>query len=153
MTPQPDPVLDLGPDHPAPVRHPAARTAAAERMASQRRRPRAGAVAEEPNGDLCSWVAYANDEADLELPAWPEWTSPIRLDDRLPASAEAVTLYRGGEWRRAVGSVNARLAEEARTRSAIEPDLVERAWLTLSQRDRAEQFRRAQWEYRHGYAA
>jgi hypothetical protein len=60
-----------------------------------------GGVGMEPGGDLSGWVAYANSESDLQLPSWPEWTVPARLDDVLPASVEVVGVYHGGEWRRA----------------------------------------------------
>ena len=67
---------------------------------------------------------------------------------------EAVVVYHGGEWRRAVGSVNARLNDQCRTRGAgVAGDLVERAWLTLSQRRQADAFRQAQWRRRHQAAA
>ena len=43
-----------------------------------------------------------------------EWTVPSRLDDVLPATVAVVGVYHGGEWRRAVGAVSARLADESR---------------------------------------
>jgi len=153
MTPEPDPVFDLQLTtlQLSDVRR-------LERMHQSEWLPHGarlvrGGVGMELNGDLSGWLAYANTEGDLQLPSWPEWTVPVRLDDVLPATVEVVGLYHGGEWRRAVGAVNARLNEEARSRAGIAADLVERAWLTLRQRDHAEQFRQAQWEYRHGRAA
>jgi len=153
MTPEPDPVFDLQLTtlQLSEVRR-LERTYQSEWLPHGARLVRGG-VGMEPTGDLSGWVAYANSESDLQLPSWPEWTVPARLDDVLPASVEVVGVYHGGEWRRAVGAVNARLADESRNRGGIAADLVERAWLTLRQRDHAEQFRQAQWEFKHGRTA
>jgi hypothetical protein len=153
MTPEPDPVFDrqLTTLQLSEVRR-LERMHQSDWLPHGARLARSG-VGMEAGGDLSGWIAYGNSETDLQLPSWPEWTVPVRLDDVLPATVEVVGLYHGGEWRRAVGAVNARLAEQSRNRGAIPADQVERAWLTLRQRHHAEQFRQAQWEYRNGRAA
>ena len=121
MTPEPDPVFDLQLTtlQLSEVRR-LERTYQSEWLPHGAKLVRGG-VGMEPSGDLSGWVAYANSESDLQLPSWPEWTVPARLDDVLPASVEVVGVYRGGEWRRAVGAVNARLADESRTAAGSPP--------------------------------
>ena len=113
-----------------------------------------GAVGMDAAGDLCGWLAYGRDECELEVACWPEHIGRRTFDDMFPAGVETAVAYHGGEWRRAVGSVNARLNDECRTRgSGVAADLVERAWLTMNQRIQAESYRHAQWQRRNQAAA
>ena len=113
-----------------------------------------GGVGMDANGDLCGWLAYGRDAHDLATGCWPEQIAYRTFDDLFPAGVEAVVVYHGGDWRRAAGSVNSRLNDHCRTRAGgVAGDLVERAWLTLSQRHQADAFRQAQWRRRHQAAA
>ena len=104
-----------------------------------------GGVGMDAAGDLCGWLAYGRDERELDARSWPENVTRRPLEDNFPATVEIVVVYHGGEWRRAVGAVNARLIEQCAARGGgVAADLVERAWLVINQQQRADAFREAQ---------
>jgi hypothetical protein len=107
-----------------------------------------GGVAIDAERDVCGWLAYADREDDLQPPCWPEQIFPLRFDDVLGAAVELVIVYRGGDWRRAVGAVNTRLNEQCTTRAGgVEADLVEHAWMMLAQQAEAARYREARREF------
>ncbi len=106
------------------------------------------------DGDLCGWVAYGDLEGDLETPTWPQDIVFRRLEDCYPWSVDVAIVYHGGNWRRSVGAVNARLSQESRQHARpVDADLTERAWLTMSQRLEADSYRRRQRDYLRGNQA
>jgi hypothetical protein len=113
-----------------------------------------GGVGMDVDGDLCGWVAYGDLEGDLETPTWPQDIVFRRLEDCYPWSVDVAIVYHGGNWRRSVGAVNARLSQESRQHARpVDADLTERAWLTMSQRLEADSYRRRQRDYLRGNQA
>ena len=103
-----------------------------------------------PDSTVLAWMAYARSEDDLACPSWPSQALALSLDQIFPASVEIDFTYRGPDWRRAVGSVNARLQREcqdARTRVPLEQ--AEQADRTVSARMAGEAHRQARREFQN----
>ncbi|HYX84557.1 MAG TPA: hypothetical protein VE777_06270 [Gaiellales bacterium] len=104
-----------------------------------------GGVAVDENDAAYGWVAYGNEPAELATPAWPEQGMPLSFDQMLAPAVEIDVVYRGLDWSRAVGSVNALLAKEcAGAGVRVELDIAERAFLSVAQNQAARRHRRAQ---------
>lgn len=94
-----------------------------------------GGVARSIDGDLLGWIAYADRADTLACPSWPQQAVELSYDQVFPGSAEIEVVYRGGDVRRAAGSVNARLAAECGVgRTRVDQELAERACATVSAR-------------------
>ena len=92
-----------------------------------------GGVAMTETGEVLGWIAYANTADDLACTSWPAQAMSLSFDQVFPASVEIEVVHRGGDWRRAAGSVNAVLGRECGvTDTRIDFDHCERAHRTVS---------------------
>jgi hypothetical protein len=108
-----------------------------------------GGVGMDADGEVLGWVAYADRADELACPSWPEQALRLTLDQIFPASAEIDLCYRGGDWRRAAGTVNARLARDCGVGpTRLDGERAERAWRTVSARMAGEAHRQAKRAFR-----
>jgi hypothetical protein len=106
-----------------------------------------GGVGMAPDRSVLGWLAYANTADDLSCPSWPAQALALSLDQIFPASVEISIAYHGPEWRRAVGTVNARLERESQdVRTRVPVDQTEQADRTVAARMAGQAHRQAQRE-------
>jgi hypothetical protein len=97
---------------------------------------------------IVGWLAYGRSDDDLACPSWPSQALALSLDQIFPASVEIEFTYRGPDWRRAAGSVNARLQRECQdTRTRVPLEQAEQAERTVSARMAGEAHRQARREF------
>jgi hypothetical protein len=101
-----------------------------------------GGIGMDGKGELLGWVAYAAQPDALACPSWPEQALQLTLDQIFPASVDIELAYRGGDWRRAAGTVNAKLGRECGVGpTRLDLDRAERAWRTVAARAAGEAHR------------
>jgi hypothetical protein len=109
-----------------------------------------GGVGMTPERTLLGWMAYARSEEELACPSWPAQALALSLDQVFPAAVEISFTYRGPDWRRAVGTVNARLQRECQdVRLRVPVDRAEQAERTVSARMAGEAHRQARREFQN----
>jgi hypothetical protein len=108
-----------------------------------------GGVAMAADGEILGWVAYADRADALACPSWPQQALALTLDQIFPTSVDLELAYRGGDCRRAVGSVNARLGRDCGVGPVrVDLERAERAWRTVAARLAGEAHRHAKRAFR-----
>jgi hypothetical protein len=104
-----------------------------------------GGVGVAPDRRMIGWLVYSYAADDLACPSWPAQALPLSLDQIFPASVEIDIAYDGPDWRRAVGTVNARLERECQdVRTRVPIDQTEQADRTVAARMAGQAHRQAQ---------
>lgn len=109
-----------------------------------------GGVGMTPDRHMIGWLVYSYAADDLACPSWPAQALPLSLDQIFPASVEISIAYQGPDWRRAAGTVNARLERECQdVRSRVSIAQTEQADRTISARMAGAAHRQAQREFQN----